>query len=140
MQPRPLRFAAKSGSCANRMPFVAAYSLLNPSCRAYASASKKWEDTGWFAARKIMLTSLRFLTAAARSSIGLDVLRRKFVDILAGIGIHKARIAFHVAAIGQIENDKRAGTVLNAQHAVIVHGLVGTVFAFRGAASLSIRL
>jgi hypothetical protein len=53
------------------------------------------------------------------------------MDVLTGIGIHKARIAFHIAAVGEIENEERAGTILNAHYAVIVQGLVGAVFAFR---------
>ena len=54
------------------------------------------------------------------------------MDILAGIGIHEARLAFHVAAIRQIENHERPGPVLYAHYSVIVYWLLRPIFTLWG--------
>jgi hypothetical protein len=50
------------------------------------------------------------------------------MHVLAGVGVHETRLAPHVAAVGQIENDERPSPVLNTHRSVIVHGLMGPIF------------
>ena len=45
---------------------------------------------------------------------------RQFVDVADLVGVHEARIAHHVAAVGQVDRQNGAAAVLDGAGAVIV--------------------
>ena len=50
----------------------------------------------------------------------LDLVQRQLVHVADLIGVHEARIAHHVAAVGQVDRQHRAAAVLDGRGAVIV--------------------
>ena len=54
----------------------------------------------------------------------LDVLPGQLVDEADLVGVHEARVAHHVAAVGQVDREHRAAAVLDGAAAVVVQRLV----------------
>ena len=50
----------------------------------------------------------------------LDFVQRQLVDVADLIGVHEARVAHHVAAVGQVDREHRAAAVLDRRRAVVV--------------------
>ncbi len=54
----------------------------------------------------------------------LDVVPRQLVDEADLVGVHEARVAHHVAAVGEVDREHRAAAVLDGAAAVVVQLLV----------------
>ena len=53
----------------------------------------------------------------------LDVVQRQLVDVADLVGVHEARVAHHVAAVGQVDGQHRAAAVLDRRRAVVVEAV-----------------
>jgi hypothetical protein len=53
----------------------------------------------------------------------LDLIEAQFVHVPDLVGIHEARIAHHVAAVGQVDRQHGSTAVFDRRRAVIVQGL-----------------
>ena len=56
----------------------------------------------------------------ASSSSFFDLGQRELVDVADLVGVHEARVAHHVAAVGQVDRQHRAAAVLDRRGAVVV--------------------
>ena len=65
----------------------------------------------------------------------LHVVEGELVDVAHLVGVHEARVAHHVAAVGQVHREHRAAAVADARGAVAVDGRVPRACGSRGPGS-----